>query len=259
MRSQPWVGLPCDRRMLGQHPIHTAGEKYVRAVVDGAGALPVLLPSLVPPLPLRELLAGLDGLLLTGATSNIEPHHYAEAGDDEKRDPARDASTLSLVPLAIEMRVPVLALCRGLQEVNVALGGTLHQQVHAVDGYADHREDLDDPLDVQYAPVHPVRLAPGGLLAGIAGATEAQVNSLHGQGIHRLGRGLVVEATAPDGLVEAVRLGQGRYDPDDAFLLAVQWHPEWKVRDNPFYLGTFEAFAAACRARRARRAQTQEA
>jgi putative glutamine amidotransferase len=254
MRSQPWVGLPCDRWMLGLHPIHTAGEKYVRAVVDGAGALPVLLPSLVPPLPLRELLAGLDGLLLTGATSNIEPHHYAEAGDDEKRDPARDASTLSLVPLAIEMRVPVLALCRGLQEVNVALGGTLHQQVHAVDGYADHREDLDAPLDVQYGPAHPVDLVTGGLLERINGGPRAEVNSLHGQGIARLGRGLAIEATAPDGLVEAVRL-----ESEDTFLLAVQWHPEWKVRDNPFSLGIFEAFGAACRRRRARRAEPQAA
>jgi putative glutamine amidotransferase len=255
MRSQPWVGLPCDRRMLGHHAIHTAGEKYIRGVVDGAGCLPVLLPSLDPPLALRELLSGLDGLLLTGATSNIEPRHYDQASfDGNVHDPARDASTLSLVPLAIELRVPVLAVCRGFQEVNVALGGSLHQKVHEVGGFDDHREDLDDPLDVQYAPAHPVHLAPGGLLARVARSDRAMVNSLHGQGIHRLGRDLVVEATAPDGLVEAVRL-----DNDDAFLLAVQWHPEWKVRDNPFYLGIFEAFAAACRRRLARRTQTQAA
>jgi putative glutamine amidotransferase len=251
MRSQPWVGLPCDRRMLGHHPIHTCGDKYARAVVDGAGCVPVLLPSLDPPLPLREVLAGLDGLLLTGATSNIEPHHYDEPTfDGNPHDPVRDASTLSIVPLAIEMKVPVLAVCRGFQEVNVALGGSLHQKVHEVDGFDDHREDLDDPLDAQYAPAHPVDLAPGGLLARIAGAARADVNSLHGQGARRLGRGLVVEATAPDGLVEAVRL-----DSDESFLLAVQWHPEWKVRDNPFYLGIFEAFAAACRRRLARRAE----
>jgi putative glutamine amidotransferase len=251
MRSQPWVGLPCDRRMLGHHPIHTAGEKYVRAVVDGARCLPVLLPSLTPPLPWREVLAGLDGLLLTGATSNIEPRHYAqESFAGNPHDPARDASTLALVPLAIELRVPVLALCRGLQEVNVALGGNLHQKVHEVDGFDDHREDLDDPLDAQYAPAHPVQLAPGGLLARLSGTPTQDVNSLHGQGIARLGRGLVVEATAPDGLVEAVRL-----DSDETFLLAVQWHPEWKVRDNPFYLGIFEAFAAACRRRCATRTE----
>ena len=255
MRSLPWVGLPCDRSVVGHHPLQTCKEKYVRAVAQAAGCLPVLLPSLDPPLPWRDVLAGLDGLLLTGAPSNIEPRHYDEptfAGNPH--DPARDASTLALVPLAIELRVPVLAVCRGFQEVNVALGGSLHQKVHEVAGFSDHREDLDDPLEAQYAPAHPVRLATGGLLARLAGTDSAQVNSLHGQGINRLGRGLVVEATAPDGLVEAVRL-----DSDLTFLLAVQWHPEWQVRDNPFYLATFEAFAAACRARRARRHQTQAA
>jgi putative glutamine amidotransferase len=255
MRSQPWVGLPCDRSLVGHHPLQTCKEKYVRAVAEGAGCVPVLLPSLEFPLPWRDVLAGLDGLLLTGAPSNIEPHHYDQATfPGNPHDPARDANTLGLVRLAIELRVPLLAVCRGFQEVNVALGGSLHQRVHDVPGFSDHRENLDAPLEVQYAPAHAVRLARGGMLARIAGAETAMVNSLHGQGLDRLGRGLVVEATAPDGLVEAVRL-----DSDEAFVLAVQWHPEWQVRDNPFYLGTFEAFAAACRARRSRRTLTQEA
>lgn len=250
MRPIPLVGLPSDRKQIGHHPFQAVGEKYIRAVVDGAGALPVLVPSLAPPLDLRALLQELDGLLLTGAYSNIEPHHYADepsyAGN--VHDPARDATTLGLVPLAIELGVPVLAVCRGLQEVNVALGGTLHQKVHEQPGLDDHRENPKDPLGVQYAPSHPVALAPGGVLAGIAGAPEAMVNSLHGQGIRSLGRGLVVEATASDGLVEAVRL-----DDPGPFLLAVQWHPEWRVTENPFYLGIFQAFAAACRERAQKR------
>jgi putative glutamine amidotransferase len=150
------------------------------------------------------------------------------------------------VPLAVELGVPVLAACRGLQEVNVALGGTLHQKVHEVPGLDDHREDTTDPLDVQYGPSHPVALA--GSLATIAGADRAMVNSLHGQGIARVAPGLRVEATADDGLVEAVRL-----DREDRFLLAVQWHPEWKLLENPFYLGIFRAFGDACRARAAAR------
>lgn len=252
MRRTPLVGLPSDRKQIGHHPFQAVGEKYVRAVVDGAGCLPLLIPSLAPPLDLRAVLENLDGLLLTGAYSNIEPHHY---GDEPSyagnlHDPARDATALGIVPLAIEMRVPILALCRGCQEVNVALGGTLHQKVHEVPGYADHRENTDDPLGVQYAPSHPVALAEGGLLAGIAGAREARVNSLHGQGLRTLGRGLVVEATAPDGLVEAVRLDdRGMFEEPGPFLLAVQWHPEWRVTENPFYLGIFHAFAAACRER----------
>lgn len=255
MRRAPLVGLPCDRKQIGHHPFQAVGEKYIRAVVDGADCLPVLLPSLSPPLDLRALLDSLDGLLLTGAYSNIEPHHYGNEPSFEGNlhDPARDANTLGIVPLAIELGLPVLAICRGLQEVNVALGGTLHQKVHDIVGFDDHRENPDEPLGVQYAPSHVVELAEGGLLARIAGGREAWVNSLHGQGIRRLGEGLVVEATAPDGLVEAVRLDRGRPDAPDPFLLAVQWHPEWRVTENPFYLGTFQAFAAACRERAANR------
>ena len=248
MPSAPLVGLPSDSKPIGLHRYQAVGEKYVRAVIQGAGAIPVLIPSVSPPLPLRELLGRLDGLFLTGSYSNIEPHHYSGGASYEGNlhDPARDATSLSIVPLAIRMQVPVLAVCRGLQEVNVALGGSLHQKVHEVDGRHDHREDEDAPLDQQYGPAHPVQLH--GLLAELAGADQAQVNSLHGQGIDRLADGLLAEATAPDGLVEGVRL-----DSSESFLLAVQWHPEWKVRENPFYLGIFQAFAAACRQRAASR------
>ena len=250
MPPAPLVGLPSDRKQIGHHPFQAVGEKYIRAVSDAAGCLPILLPSMHPPLDSRELLARLDGLLLTGSVSNIEPHHYSDEPSypGNLHDPARDANTLPIIALAIEMRVPVLAVCRGFQEVNVALGGSLHQKVHETPGFDDHREDLDDELNLQYAPVHPVRLTSGSLLAKIAGANEVMVNSLHGQGVRTLGQRLLVEAIAPDGLVEAVRL-----DSADTFLLAVQWHPEWKVMDNRFYLGIFQAFGDACRARAAQR------
>lgn len=249
MTPLPRVGLPTDHKQIGAHPFLAVGEKYVRAVVDGAGCLPLLAPTLDPVLPLREVLAGLDGLLLTGAVSNIEPHHYSDESSYEGNllDPRRDATNLPLIPLAIEMGVPVLAICRGFQEVNVAFGGTLYQKVHEQPGFMDHRENKDDPLDVQYGPAHDIALVPGGVLAGLAGDTRATVNSLHGQGVRRLGEGLVVEAQAPDGLVEAFR------HDGPAFMLAVQWHPEWKVRENAFYLETFRAFGDACRARAARR------
>ncbi|WP_447585460.1 gamma-glutamyl-gamma-aminobutyrate hydrolase family protein [Pseudoxanthomonas mexicana] len=249
MTPLPRVGLPTDHKQIGAHPFLAVGEKYVRAVVEGAGCLPLLVPTLDPVLPLRDVLAGLDGLLLTGAVSNIEPHHYSDESSYEGNllDPRRDATNLPLIPLAIEMGVPVLAICRGFQEVNVAFGGTLYQKVHEQPGFMDHRENKDDPLDVQYGPAHDIALVPGGLLAGLAGDTRATVNSLHGQGVRRLGEGLVVEAQAPDGLVEAFR------HDGPAFMLAVQWHPEWKVRENAFYLATFRAFGDACRARAARR------
>lgn len=249
MASTPLVGLPTDRKQIGPHPFLAVGEKYVRAVVEGAAALPVLLPGLQPALPAAKLLEGLDGLLLTGSVSNIEPHHYSDEPSYEGNlhDPARDANTLALVPLALEMGLPVLAICRGFQEVNVALGGTLYQKVHEQPGFLDHRENLNDPLDKQYAPVHAVTFNPGGILAKVAGTPSAQVNSLHGQGVARLGRGLKVEAVAPDGLVEAFR------HEGPAFMLGVQWHPEWRVTENPFYLGIFKAFGDACRTRAAQR------
>ena len=249
MASLPLVGLPTDRKEIGPHPFLAVGEKYVRAVVDGAGALPILLPALQPALPLEQLLDQVDGILLTGSVSYIEPHHYGNEPSYEGNlhDPARDASSLPMVTLALAMGIPLLAVCRGFQEVNVALGGSLYQKVQEQPGFLDHRENLSDPLDQQYAPAHVVTFNPGGLLAGIAGAPSARVNSLHGQGVARLGKGLKVEAVAPDGLVEAFRHeGAG-------FLLGVQWHPEWRVTENQFYLGIFKAFGDACRMRAAQR------
>jgi putative glutamine amidotransferase len=251
MASLPLVGLPTDRKQIGPHPFLAVGEKYVRAVVHGAGALPILLPTLQPVLPLEALLASIDGLLLTGSVSNIEPHHYGDEPSYEGNlhDPARDASSLPMVKLAVEMGLPVLAVCRGFQEVNVAFGGTLYQKVHEQPGFLDHRENPEDPLEKQYAPVHAVTFNPGGKLAAIAGTPSAQVNSLHGQGVARLGRGLKVEAVAPDGLIEGFR------HEGPGFLLGVQWHPEWRVTENPFYLGIFKAFGDACRTRAAQRNQ----
>lgn len=252
MALPPLVGLPSDRKIIGPHPFLAVGEKYVRAVVEGAQATPVLLPSLQPALPAEGWLDRLDGLLLTGAVSNIEPHHYAggPSWEGNLHDPARDANTLPLIPAALARGLPVLAICRGLQEVNVALGGSLHAKVHEVPGLADHREDVEAALEVQYGPAHTLRLAAGGWLAGIAGGEEVRVNSLHGQGIDRLAEGLIVEAVSPDGLIEAFR------GPGPGFLLAVQWHPEWRVRDNPFYLGIFRAFGDACRRHAAQRHAT---
>lgn len=246
MLRAPLIGLPSDRKMVGAHPFQCVGEKYISAAVAAAEALPVLLPSLQPALDWEQMLDRLDGLILTGAPSNIEPHHYsAEASyEGNLHDPARDANTLGLVRLAIAHKLPILALCRGFQEVNVALGGSLHQKVHEQPGFHDHRENKDAPLDRQYAPSHPVHLAEGGILRQLADGDSVMVNSLHGQGVRLLAPGLAVEATAPDGLIEAVRL-----DRADTFLLAVQWHPEWKVTENPFYLAIFHAFAAACRQR----------
>ncbi len=250
MTAKPLIGIPACARMMGEHPFHVAGDKYVRAVSEGAGGLPLVIPALGSALDIGDLVGRLDGLLVTGSPSNLEPRHYGggASGPGTLEDPARDATTLPLIRAALDAGVPLLGICRGLQELNVALGGTLHQRVHAVPGLSDHREDKTAPLAVQYGPAHGLRLAAGGLLARLAGdAAGLRVNSLHGQGIDRLAEGLAVEATAPDGLVEAVRVAAA-----PAFALAVQWHPEWRFWEDPLSTALLRAFGAAA-AERARR------
>ncbi|HBK77734.1 MAG TPA: gamma-glutamyl-gamma-aminobutyrate hydrolase, partial [Gammaproteobacteria bacterium] len=210
----------------------------------GADAMAMMIPPLGRRLDIEELLGRVDGLLLTGSPSNIEPQHYGGNNSVPPHDPHRDATTLKLLRRAVERAIPLLAICRGCQEVNVAYGGTLHPQLDQVEGLIRHREDSTRPLDEQYAPTHKLELTDTGLLASLAGTTDVSVNSLHTQGVAKLGAGLVVEATAPDGLIEAFSV-QG----SAAFSLAVQWHPEWKVAENPFYLAIFRAFGTACRQR----------
>ena len=238
--------------MVGPHPFHMVGEKYAAAVTQAAGGLPLLIPVLPDPLAQADILDTLDGLLFPGSPSNIEPHHYDEgpSAPGTLHDPERDATTLPLVRAAIEGGVPLLGVCRGFQEINVALGGSLWQHVEEVPGMRDHREDKSQPLEVQYGPAHEVELVPGGLLQRLAGgASRVAVNSLHGQGVKRLAPGLRVEARAPDGLVEA-------FAPEaaGAFALAVQWHPEWRATENAFSSALFAAFGDAARERAARRA-----
>ena len=242
--SLPLVGVVADRRMLGKHPFHMAGEKYLQAVAQAAGAYPVVLPSLAESFDVLDVVDRLDGLLLTGSPSNVEPHHYAGPASEPGtlHDPQRDQAALAMIPAVIRAGVPLLAICRGFQEMNVAFGGSLHQKVHEVEGYHMHKENPADPLEVQYGPSHPVTLIEGGLLRGLTDAGTVMVNSLHGQGVARLADGVTVEAVADDGLIEAFRV-----DSASGFALAVQWHPEWRVTENEFSLAIFKAFGAACR------------
>ena len=246
--ARPLIGIPADRRLVGAHPFHMVGEKYARAVLDAAGAAPLLIPSLADELGFEELLERLDGLLFTGSPSNVEPHRYEgpPSAPGTLHDPARDATTLPLIRKAVAAGVPVFGICRGFQEMNVAFGGTLHQKLHEVPGHLDHRDDGTQPLEVQYGPAHDVTLEPGGMLSAFASGDRIRVNSLHSQGIDRLGPGLEVEARAPDGVIEAFRVRNAQ-----RFALAVQWHPEWKVMSNPFSRALFAAFGEASRERAA--------
>ena len=247
--ASPIVGIVCDRRKIGDHAFHVVGEKYIDAVREGAGALPLLIPALTPPLEPAQILSSVDGLLFTGSSSNVAPHQYSGVAPRRNTllDEARDATAIPLMRAAEKAGVPMLCICRGFQELNVAFGGTLHQHLHEVPGFADHRaSDRKADLEEQYGPIHDVRVTPGGMLAELlpelAPDRTFRVNSLHGQGIDRLAPRLRVEAEAPDGAIEAVSM-----DEAPGFLLGVQWHPEWRQAENPVSKAIFASFGEALR------------
>jgi putative glutamine amidotransferase len=257
---RPLVGVTACLKENGRGGWHhTVGDKYVQAAIHAVGGLPVLIPAIGSHLgddetatieALDRLLDCLDGVLLTGSPSNVEPHHY---GGDRSRtgtahDPARDATTLPLIRHSIDRGVPLFAICRGIQEVNVALGGTLHQLVHEVEGRWDHRSPKSPDMDVNYGPAHHIDIVEGGVLHRLLGERRVMVNSLHAQGVDRLAPRARLEAVAEDGQVEAFSVADA-----PAFALALQWHPEHRALENPVSMKLFDAFAAACRSRAAAR------
>lgn len=252
---KPVVLIPCDVKPVGIHPFHCVGEKYLNAVAHGADAWPLLVPAFgagtdLEPLhahfDLDALLDMADGVFLPGSVSNVAPPCYGDADDPEiLHDTQRDALALPLIERTMALGIPLFAVCRGLQELNVALGGTLHTHLQNTPGLMDHRENPELPRAQQYQAAHPVTLTPGGMLQELLGSTEIQVNSLHGQGIRELAPRLAAEGRAPDGVVEAVSC-----PGHEAFLLGVQWHPEWRYADDPVSTALFRAFGAAA-ARRA--------
>jgi putative glutamine amidotransferase len=241
--KRPIVGIPACMKMLGDHPFHVAGAKYIDAVVNGAGCIPLILPAIGDKQEIESILELVDGILLTGSVSNIAPVRYGEtlANPDLPLDTARDATTFPLIDAVLTAGKPLFGICRGFQEINVAFGGTLHQEVHSKKQLMDHRAK-GETLDEQYGEAHLVKLIEGGFLRQLIHRKEILVNSIHGQGIAQLGDGLSIEAMATDGLIEAISVKDAKN-----FALAVQWHPEWKVTENPQYMAIFKAFGNACR------------
>ena len=255
--NSPLIGIPACVRSLDTQPFHTVGEKYVTAVTNGAGGLPLLIPSLGEVFDMRDLVRRLDGLLITGSPSNVAVDLYSGKPDrpDSPQDPKRDATTLPLIRAALDDGLPVFCICRGIQELNVALGGTLHTMVHEQPGWGDHRAIKTDDLDAKYAPRHRVDLTPDGEMAKLLGKKQIQVNSLHWQAIDRLADRLVIEGRSDDGVIEAVRVSDAA-----SFALGVQWHPEYKVTESTISMMLFQAFGKAARARsKSRRAREMAA
>jgi len=240
-RPLPIVGIPACMRTVNERVIHTIADKYPTAIIEATGCLPISIPAVGSKIDITAVLDMLDGLLLTGSPSNVHPSEYGHEPLDAEilHDPERDATTLPLIREAVRRDLPVLAICRGVQELNVALGGTLHQRVRELPGGHIHRVPKESP-DGPYGPAHSVALTRGGLFAMLAGSEEIMVNSLHSQGIDCPAPGLRVEAVAPDGLIEGVSVPQAR------FVVGVQWHPEYKVLENPISTALFAAFGRAC-------------
>ena len=250
---KPIVLVPCDNRVYGDRPMQVLLQRYSDALRDQAQVLTIPLLCTGKE-DVEAYLALADGIMLTGSPSNVHPSHFGQDVYDPALplDPARDSITLPLIRRAVELGLPMLAMCRGLQEINVALGGTLHQAVHEVHGRHDHRGAKgrrDATTDEVYGLAHPVHAVPGGCLAAIIGTEGVTVNSVHGQGIDQIAPDLKVEAVAPDGQVEAVSVTS-----HPGFSLAVQWHPEWRPTESASSLQIFAAFGDACRAQATKRA-----
>lgn len=244
-KSKPLVGLPADVTEKDGLFYHSIGDKYLRAVHDVAGCAPVMIPSLGDDQDLDAVLDRLDGVVMTGAISNVHPPHFGEVPTraHEPYDHQRDSTTLRLITRVLDRKLPLLCICRGFQELNVVFGGTLATELQERDGLLDHRSPPGDELDERYGPVHAIDIVEGGLLHQVMGETSIMVNTVHRQGIDRLGDGLTAEAYAPDGVVESVSVTDA-----ENFALGVQWHPEYKAAQNPDSVKLFSTYGDAVRA-----------
>jgi putative glutamine amidotransferase len=243
-KNKPVVLIPSNIIDKNGLPGHFVRDTYIQALLNVAGCIPLLMPVTHAQFDLDSLAGRIDGILLTGSPSNVSPDHYGAERifDETLLDLARDATTLPLIRRAIDADMPLIAICRGFQELNVAMGGSLHQKVQELPGKRDHREPQSTDLKIVYeTAAHKVNIEKGGLLEKIGLPAEFDVNSLHQQGVNRLGKGLFAEAISDDGIIEAVSL------PGKRFILGVQWHPEGDHHQNPTSQAIFRAYGDAVR------------
>jgi putative glutamine amidotransferase len=242
---KPVVAIPADFRTLDGNVWHATPHQYVRAAVEGSGVMTFLVPALESGNDADEILDRVDGVLVSGSRTNVHPSLYGQEATeaDGPFDPGRDATSLPLIRRALERGVPLLAICRGIQELNVVLGGTLASEIQDMPGISDHRKPDVPELDIAYGIRQNVIVKEGSCLASVLGAGEIQVNSLHRQAISKAAPRLAVEAVAEDGTIEAVSVIDAK-----AFAVGVQWHPEyWVGKDGPSST-LFQAFGDAVRA-----------
>jgi putative glutamine amidotransferase len=245
-KKRPVIGIIGNFALFNdRYPIHSSGTMNASAVADVAEAMPLIIPADPHFVSVEELLATCDGFLLTGGRPNVHPSEYGEEETPAHGafDRARDAITLPLIRACVERGQPFLGICRGFQEVNVAMGGSLHPEIRELPGRMNHRMPPDGQLHEQFALRHAVHLTEGGVFHRLFGARQVMTNTLHGQGIDRPGQRIVIEGMAEDGTPEAIHVKDA-----PGFTLAVQWHPEWNAADDPVSRPLFRAFGAAARA-----------
>ncbi len=244
--SRPVVGIIGNMNLINdEYPVHAGGVTNSSAIALVSGCMPLLIPADPRFVSVEELMAACDGFLLTGGRPNVHPEEYGEQPTEAHGafDRCRDAITLPLVRACVERGQPFLGICRGFQEVNVAMGGTLYPEIRDLPGRMNHRMPPDGTLEEKFALRHAVRFTEGGVFHRLFGAAEVMTNTLHGQGIKVAGRRIVIEGRAPDGTPEALYV-----DGAPGFTLSVQWHPEWNATNDPVSRPLFEAFGAAVRA-----------
>jgi putative glutamine amidotransferase len=247
--TKPVVGVIGNAQVINdRHNVQLVGQRNMRAIAEVAGALPLMFAGTPDITDVDALLGAVDGILLTGARANVHPSRFGMAAHPkhEPYDPERDAMALELIEACVDRGVPLFGICRGLQEMNVAFGGSLHPEIRELPGRMNHRmprlengEIHPDP-NVVFADRHEVRLAKDGVFARLLGSEAIRVNSLHGQGILEPGKRVVVEGVAEDGTIEAISIADA-----PAFALGVQWHAEYDPQTNPINRTLFKAFGAA--------------
>ena len=243
--KRPIVGIIGNQNLLNnQYPVHAVGLMNTQAVAGVTDAIPMLIPADPRLVSVPELLDACDGFLLTGGRPNVHPEEYGEIataahGDFDR---ARDSIVLPLVRACVERGQPFLGICRGFQEVNVAMGGSLYPEIRDLPGRTNHRMPPDGTLEEKFELRHAVSFTQGGVFHRLMGAQSVMTNTLHGQGICRAGARIVIDGTAPDGTPEALYV-----EGAPGFTLSVQWHPEWNAANDPVSRPLFTAFGEACR------------
>lgn len=247
-KRKPVILMSMGSQARSGHDYQVMTNKYINPIVQIADCVPILAPTAYGPINIEQYLDMADGVYITGAATNIDPALYGQENKTPEKpmDRTRDLFDIPLILAALERGLPLFGVCRGMQELNVALGGDLHQKVYTLPGHDDHREDSTADVPGQYADVHEVRPIPGTWYAELMQVESFQVNSLHGQGLNTLGKGIEPAAYSEDGLVEVVHM-----PARGVFTLGVQWHPEWRATENPNSVRMFEAFGQACRERMA--------